>query len=240
MTDSWMPMKLEAHMANMYSMFIDRKRSTMKSDAYFFGPAAAAGAAACGCASCACDAATGIPGVAAIAAVATPFRKSRRRTGGFSDMYVVSAFRRTSKVPANADLEDPALDDRGRLQPGAAVGAAVAVGQRQRRVRVERVVEIEVRVERALADLEDLREPDVELVQPIAEHRVRHEGVDGLLTGRAGGERPAERRRQLRAGINDARLNARPRQALEVAADAQAVPRQLVVRDELCLRLPSR
>src|SRR5438094_1715183 len=164
-----MPMKLEAHIANMYSMFIDRKRSTMKSDAYFFGPAAAADAAAGGCVCGDACAASGTPGEAAIAAVATPFRKSRRRTGGFSDMYVVSAFRRTSKIPANAGFEDPALDDRGRLEPCAAVGAAVAVGVCERRIRVERVVEIEVGVERALAVLEDLGEPDVELVEAIAE-----------------------------------------------------------------------
>src|SRR3954447_23442715 len=45
MTDSWMPMKLDAHIANMYSMFIERNRSTMKSEAYFFGPPSAAGTA---------------------------------------------------------------------------------------------------------------------------------------------------------------------------------------------------
>src|SRR5205809_6860020 len=85
MTDSWMPMKLEAHMANMYSICIDRKRSTMKSDAYFFCPASAAGAAAGGGGCGACEAAAG---VAAIAAVATPLRKSRRPTGGLSDRFM--------------------------------------------------------------------------------------------------------------------------------------------------------
>ena len=41
-----------------------------------------------------------------------------------------------------------------------------------------------------------------------------------------------------RAGVDHARLNGGARQALEVAADAQAVPRQLVVGEELRLRLP--
>src|SRR5438105_142243 len=89
-----MPMKLEAHMANMYSMCIDRKRSTMKSDAYFFCPASAGGAVAAdgvggaaaeGGVSDVCWAAAG---VAATAAVATPLRNSRRPTGSWSDCFM--------------------------------------------------------------------------------------------------------------------------------------------------------
>src|SRR5428012_10482 len=51
-------------------------------------------------------------------------------------------------------------------------------------------------------------------------------------------KRQAQGWRELRTRIDDARLNRWARQALEVAADAQTVPRQLVVRQQLDLRLP--
>ncbi len=54
------------------------------------------------------------------------------------------------------------------------------------------------------------------------EHRVGIVDVDRLLAVGPGAERTADRRRQLRARVDDAGLDARPGQALEVAADAHA------------------
>src|SRR6187397_2095961 len=63
---------------------------------------------------------------------------------------------RRLEVPPDAELDDPTLDDRRRAEPGAAVDAGVTRSQGEDRVGVERVVHVEVRIERALADLEDL------------------------------------------------------------------------------------
>src|SRR5262249_54201920 len=86
----------------------------------------------------------------------------------------------------------------------------------------------------------DLGEAHVELVQAIAEHSVRDEHVDRFLAGGAGAEWTAQDRSELSARLDGAGLNGRAREALEVAADAQAVQRRPVVRDELVLRLRAR
>src|SRR5262245_43055203 len=62
-----------------------------------------------------------------------------------------------------------------------------AVQRNGDRVRVERVVEIEVQVHATLRQPQDLREPQVDLIQPIAPHRswfnhVEHGGGIGEWT----------------------------------------------------------
>src|SRR6185503_5999563 len=72
-----MPMKLDAHIENMYSMSSDLKMSTMKSEAGRGGAVVFAGAS-CAATTEACAASS------AAAPVAAPARKLRRSTAGFS------------------------------------------------------------------------------------------------------------------------------------------------------------
>ena len=57
-------------------------------------------------------------------------------------------------------------------------------------VRVERVVEVHVQVELAAADVDDLGEPQVDLVEPVAPHRA---GLDQVHVGLSVRERPRQR-----------------------------------------------
>src|SRR5262245_46028830 len=88
MIDSWMPMKLEAHIENMYSMPSDLKMSTMKSDACLPFSAALTSAAAGAAGRASCGAATAGWATNAAAPAAAPFRKLRRLTGPFCDFFI--------------------------------------------------------------------------------------------------------------------------------------------------------
>src|SRR5215831_17862399 len=86
----------------------------------------------------------------------------------------MTQFMKALEVPANAELDDAALQHRRRQQPRASVRARIGRVLGKHRVRVERVVDVEVRVQRVLrTELEDLAEPDVELVQAIAKQAAK-------------------------------------------------------------------
>src|ERR1700722_6576856 len=141
--------------------------------------------------------------------------RSGRRTSGSGSLGALL------EVQAYAELDDPALDDGGRQHPRAAVGAGIGGVLEEHGIGVERVVDVEVRVEGAPpAELEDLAEPEVELFQAIAEVSaeepgpvVRLDHQRRLVPGDRGGT--TECGRDLRLRVENRSLPDRTGQALE-------------------------
>src|SRR5688500_3650035 len=127
------------------------------------------------------------------------------------------------EVPARAEFDESWLDDRQRQLPG----LAEVVQLRENRVRIERVVEVDVEIDAALADRDDLGEPQVELIEPVAIDGAGLDQIDARLRQRKG---PPQRRLRQPGGVvvDVVRPDLRPRQALIRAADTDAVPGQRV------------
>src|SRR6187402_100686 len=135
------------------------------------------------------------------------------------------------EIPAGRELHEARLNDRGRQAPHRTDRPDLS----DDRVRVERVVEVDVEVDPAVADVDDLGESQVDLVQPVAEGRG---GPDCVDRGLGVGERPRQggERRTVGVVVDVGRHNLRTRQALQRATDADAVPRQVVGHEPLVLR----
>src|SRR5688572_21505241 len=89
---------------------------------------------------------------------------------------------RISEIPSHSEFENSSLNDRRRPPPCSAIQAGVGGGFSKHRVRVQRVIDVEVRVDRVrVADLEDLAESKIELVQAVPERGGRIEHVDGFV-----------------------------------------------------------
>src|SRR5258705_9217334 len=83
-----------------------------------------------------------------------------------------------SEIVARRELHEPRLDNSSRAQPR----CAKCIDLRQDRVGVAEIVDVEVRLEPALAaHVEDLRRAKVDLIQTIAINRARLDDVDGGL-----------------------------------------------------------
>src|SRR4029077_20429653 len=80
-----------------------------------------------------------------------------------------------SKVELGSDLDEPRLQHIQRFPPDRVRGFLL-----QNRIRVEQVVQIEVDVRARPADANNLREPQVDLLQSIAILRSRLDDVDRL------------------------------------------------------------
>src|SRR6185295_5076967 len=85
------------------------------------------------------------------------------------------------EIPPHSELENAALNHTGWLPPGSAVDAGVGCGFSEDCIGVERVVNIEVRVQCSpLLNLKDLAEAQIHLVKAVAKRRVGIENIDGL------------------------------------------------------------
>src|SRR5204863_4716303 len=78
------------------------------------------------------------------------------------------------EIPTCAELHEPRLNDGDRPLPGGAERVVLD----ENRVRVERVVQIDVQVHAAATDADDLREAEVELIQPVSVHRAWLDQID--------------------------------------------------------------
>ena len=138
------------------------------------------------------------------------------------------------EVELDADLAEARTQHLLRLQES---GVRAAVGQDG--TGIQRVVEIEIERGAFGAEPEHLREPQIDLVQPIAVHRRRRNQVHGRVH-RTSRERPAERLRHHRAGDVEVRRELRPGHALERAAHLHIHPRERIRAEELGLCLEWR
>src|SRR5881296_3852305 len=125
-----------------------------------------------------------------------------------------SVTRSTLEIPTGAELHESRLNDGDRSLPGGAERVVLD----ENRVRVERVVQVDVQIHAAATDADDLREAEVELIQPVSVHRTRLDQIDVGLPQR---ERPAKR--GYAADVDGVRSNLRPRKALKGATEANVV-----------------
>src|SRR5438876_9063791 len=125
-----------------------------------------------------------------------------------------TVMRSSLEIPTGAEFHESRLNDRDRSLPGGAERVVLD----ENRVRVERVVQVDVQIHAAVTDADDLREAEIEFIQSVAKQRTRLDQIDVGLPQR---ERPAER--GCGADINGVRGNLRPRNALEGATEANAV-----------------
>src|SRR5437870_5434361 len=135
------------------------------------------------------------------------------------------------EIPTSAEFHEPRLNHGDRPLPG----GAERVVLHENRARVERVVQIDVQVHAAATDADDLREAEVELIQPVSVHRAWLDQIDVGLPQR---KRPAEGRD--RADVDGVRGNLRSWNALEGAAESNAVRQRVrakpfVLHQERCL-----
>src|SRR5687768_14150991 len=84
------------------------------------------------------------------------------------------------EVDLHIELREPGQQDRGRPLPG-----AEAVIERQGSVGIQRIEHIDAEGRPGPAEREQLGEPEIELVQPLAVHRARLDDVDRLVRGAA-------------------------------------------------------
>src|SRR5438128_10932166 len=122
------------------------------------------------------------------------------------------------EIPTSAEFHEPRLNDGDRTLPGGAERVVLD----ENRVRVERVVQIDVQVHAAATNADDFREAEVELIQPVSIQRAWLDQIDVGLPQR---KRPAKRRD--RAGVDGVGGNLRSRHALEGAAEPNPGPRRL-------------
>ena len=130
-----------------------------------------------------------------------------------------------SEVPPCPELHEPRLDDRRCVPPG----HAVILDLLEDRVRVERVVEVDVHIEPPLLR-DDLRETQVELVQAVAKLGAGRKTPEpkrinpsrNQVDSRAGREGSSESRR--RDSVRVVGVDNRTDHALERPADSDAVP----------------
>src|SRR5712692_9599690 len=94
-----------------------------------------------------------------------------------------------SKIKSQHELDEAGTQNLLRLLPG---GKRVVLDEHG--VGVQRVVEIETNRRARSAELEDLPDPQVELIHPLSVQRAGLEDVHGDV-GRVAGEVSAERRR---------------------------------------------
>src|SRR6188472_1778843 len=78
---------------------------------------------------------------------------------------------RPLEVQLHRQLHEPSRQHRRRREPRAAGDERLVVAERRRRI--QEVVEVHADVDAALSEAQDLAEPHVELVDTVAEHRVR-------------------------------------------------------------------
>src|SRR5262245_7092422 len=140
-----------------------------------------------------------------------------------------------SEVPARRELHEARLDDRQRQPPR---GSECRILERHR-IRVERVVEVDVQIDASTSNVDDLRESQIDLVQPVAVHRTRLDQINGRLVQ---GEWTAQCRTGRPVGIVEdvGRHDLRTRDALQRSADSNPIPRQRVRRERLVLRQERR
>src|SRR2546422_3320973 len=143
-------------------------------------------------------------------------------------MRVVS--RSSLEIPTGAEFYESRLNDGDWPLPGGAERVVLD----ENRVRVERVVQVDVQVHAAATNADDLREAEVELIQSVSIQRTRRDQIDVGLPQR---ERPAKR--GYGADVDGVRSNLRPRKALEGATEANAV-RQRVRGKTFVLRKERR
>src|SRR5262245_19377340 len=93
--------------------------------------------------------------------------------------------RSSLEIPTGAEFHESRLDDGDRPLPS---GAECVVLDKNR-VRVERVVQVDVQVHAAATDADDLREAQIELIQSVSVQRTRLDQIDVGLPQR---ERPTE------------------------------------------------
>src|SRR2546425_10569241 len=136
----------------------------------------------------------------------------------------------TLEIPTGAEFHESRLNDGDRPLPGGAERVVLD----ENRVRVERVVQVDVQVHAAATNADDLREAEVELIQSVSIQRTRLDQIDVGLPQR---ERPAKR--GYGADVDGVRSNLRPRKALEGGTDANAV-RQRVRGKTFVLRKERR
>src|ERR1043166_3232674 len=84
------------------------------------------------------------------------------------------------EIKLHADLEQPRIEDAQRHETG-----GVVVVLTRDRIRVERVVEVEVQCGLRPAELEKLRKTEIELVEPLAVRRARRDDVNRGVGGSA-------------------------------------------------------
>src|SRR3989442_632733 len=109
------------------------------------------------------------------------------------------------EIPPHTKLEYPSLNNTGGSSPRAAVDTGVGSRFGEHGIRIQRVVNIEVRVDRiSLIQPEDLAEAQIELVKPISEERVRVEYIHRFAGSSAGSA--AQGRCDVGAGIDNTGL----------------------------------
>src|SRR5712692_2199696 len=139
-----------------------------------------------------------------------------------------------SKVQLDAELEDPRVEHRCRTPPG----RTVLVVLREDGGFVQRVVDVERPLHPHAGASEVPDEANVELVEPVLEHRHRLNDVGDRHVGDVPRKRSAETD-DLIIGNHVAREPGNPGQTLEDAADLEAVRQRMTPR-ELELRKPER
>src|SRR4029453_6206634 len=93
---------------------------------------------------------------------------------------------RSLKIPSHTEFEDPALNHPGRSAPRSAAGSGVGLILSRGGVRIQGVVNIEVRVYGvSFVYLENLCKPEVDLVEPIAESSVGIEHIHCFVASAA-------------------------------------------------------
>src|SRR5439155_17007957 len=137
-----------------------------------------------------------------------------------------------------AELDQSRIQDRRRTPPR----RTVRVVDGENRVRVQRVVDIEIRLQPdATTEIDDLAQPQIELRTTIFEQRLRcyqRHGRCGRTHGRAAarGEVSAERWGYLGIRGRVVRGNGNPGNVLERPARDES-PRQAIASEEFDLRL---
>src|SRR3989449_7552675 len=126
--------------------------------------------------------------------------------------------RSSLEIPTGAEFHESRLNDGDRPLPGGAERVVLD----ENRVRVERVVQVDVQVHAAATNADDLREAEVELIQSVSIQRTRLDQIDVGLPQR---ERPPEQ--GYCADVDGVRSNLRPRKALEGAAESNAVSQRV-------------
>jgi len=92
----------------------------------------------------------------------------------------------TLEIPTGAEFHESRLNDGDWPLPGGAERVVLD----ENRIRIERVVQVDVQVHAAATDADDLREAEIEFIQSVAKQRTRLDQIDVGLPQR---ERPAKR-----------------------------------------------